>query len=139
MKKSAGFTLIELMIVVVIASMLIAIALPSYRAYVTRSYANEAFNTLSTYHLNLEQSYQDNGNYGVGSCAVSTPTSPTFNYSCALTSGGQGYTATATANGAKGITGMTFTITDSGTRTTTAFPGASGLPVSCWLSRAGGC
>jgi type IV pilus assembly protein PilE len=42
MKKSRGFTLIEVMIVVVIIAILASIAIPSYREYVIRSHRRAA-------------------------------------------------------------------------------------------------
>ena len=36
-KVAAGFTLLEMMIVVVVVAILAAVALPSYRDYITRS------------------------------------------------------------------------------------------------------
>ena len=44
--KVTGFTLIELMIVIVIVAVLAAIAMPSYRQYVLRSHRTEATRTL---------------------------------------------------------------------------------------------
>ena len=43
MRRHAGFTLIELMIVVAIVAVLAAIALPAYQDYVARSQVSEAF------------------------------------------------------------------------------------------------
>lgn len=138
-KKTQGFSLIELMIVVAIVGILMAIAIPSYRDYVTRAYLSEAFDSLSTYHLRMEQAFQDNGNYGTGACAVATANTDHFNISCALGNSGQSFTVTATANNNDNFTGYTYTMSDTGARVTTAYPNASGLPAACWLIHPGDC
>lgn len=138
-KESLGFTLIELMISVAIVAILMAIAIPSYRAYVYRSYLSEAFDGLSNYQIRMEQSLSDNGNYGVGACAVATANTVHFTVACALTNGGLGFTATATANNVGGFTGYTYTINETSARVTTVFPNGVGLPSACWLVHVGDC
>jgi type IV pilus assembly protein PilE len=138
MRGSRGFTMIEVMITVAIVTILSAIALPSYADYVRRGQLSTAFEMLGTYQMRLEQAYQDGGNYGVNSCSVAVPTTTSyFQYSCALANSGQGFTATAT--GINTMAGYTFTIDAGGAQVTTAFPGGSGLPKSCWWTRKSDC
>lgn len=134
-----GFSLIELMVTLVIVSILLTIAIPSYQQYVARAALTEAFDALAVYRLRMEQSYQDTGNYGVGGCAIATANTDTFNLACTLTNDAQGFTVTATGNGTNGVTnGYVFSLNNAGVRLTTAFPGA-GVPANCWLTRAGEC
>ena len=133
--RADGFTLIEVMIVVVVVAILAAIAVPSYSQYVTRSRLTEAHGTLATFRLRMEQSYQDNGNFGASSCSVPLTSTSFFTYRCSLTANGQGFTATATGIGA--VAGHSFSIDEQGQKLTTAFPGAGSA--SCWLVRTGVC
>jgi type IV pilus assembly protein PilE len=133
-----GFTLIELLIAMAVLVILAAIALPSYSDYVRRGQLSAAFETLGSYRMRLEQAYQDNGNYGATNCSVAAPGSTSyFQYSCALTSSGQGFTATATGIGM--MSGYTYTTDANGNNVTTAFPKGSTLPASCWWQRVGEC
>jgi len=52
-KKKHGFTLVELMIVVVIVGILAAVAIPIYRGYVKRAIASEATAALGTVRTTL--------------------------------------------------------------------------------------
>lgn len=61
MKSSRGFTLIELMIVVVIATILISIAIPSYSSYVQRSRRTDAKSALLNL-ASLEERYYSTQN-----------------------------------------------------------------------------
>jgi type IV pilus assembly protein PilE len=58
-KRSAGFGLIELLVVLFILSLLAAFALPSYQDSVRRSQRGDAFAALATLADALEQSYNN--------------------------------------------------------------------------------
>jgi type IV pilus assembly protein PilE len=135
--RQHGFTLIEVMVTVAIVAILSAVALPSYTAYIQRSRVPVALDALSAYRTRMEQRYQDVGNYANGAaCAVALPAAGDFTVTCALTNGGQGFTATAT--GAGPVAGYTYTVDDQGVRATTAHP--KGLPgVNCWSTRGKTC
>jgi type IV pilus assembly protein PilE len=61
--RSAGFTLIELMIVVAIIAILAAIAYPSYVTYITKSHRVAAEGCLSQYANYMERFYTTNLTY----------------------------------------------------------------------------
>lgn len=133
--KGRGFTLIELVIVMAIIGILAAIAVPGYSQYVVRGRLTEATGTLSAYRLRMEQAYQDNGNYGAAACSLPMTATTSFAYTCALTNGGQGFTARATGQGT--VSGYSFSIDEQGVRQTLAFPGVG--TANCWMIRAGSC
>jgi type IV pilus assembly protein PilE len=139
--RHAGFTLIELMITVAIVAILAAVAFPSYTAYIQRSRISDATGLLSMTRVRLEQFFQNNRKYGDGStCGVAMPANANqFTVTCGWGSTGtnQTFLLTATGNANTIMADFAFTVDDANVQSTTAFPGASGLPANCWLLRKG--
>jgi type IV pilus assembly protein PilE len=136
MRKQAGFTLLELMMVVVIIGVLTAIALPLYNDYVTRGKLAEAFSNLADMRVRMEQYYQDNRQYdNNGACGAnlaSIASTQFFDYACVTD--GQTYTITATGKAAEGVGNFVYTINESNARqTTTVGTGWAGAGNNCWV------
>ena len=108
MKKSAGFTLIELMIVVAIVSILLAIAIPSYNNQMRKSRRAEAKQILSDLMLKQEKWRSNNATYGTSLPAPAASNIPipgttiTAYYNITMTTGSNtatGYVYVATPKG----------------------------------------
>jgi type IV pilus assembly protein PilE len=136
-----GFTLIELMVAVAIVAIIATVAYPQYTDSVRRSRLVEATGALASARVRLEQYYQDNRHYGstATACGVAAPTGDNFTYSCTWgdTSSNQSFLLTATGKSSAGLGDAAYTVNQDNLQQTTAFPGASGLPVNCWLRRKG--
>ena len=63
MKKTRGFTLIELMIVVAVLSIIVAIGYPSYMEHVKKSRRAEGMGQLLELADRMERAYSDRGTY----------------------------------------------------------------------------
>ena len=77
--KQAGFTLIELMIVVAIIGILSAIAIPAYQGYVAQARINSATYAVEAYNSCLRINFEVGGQTGIGTaeCGVA-PTADEF-------------------------------------------------------------
>ena len=100
--KFKGFTIIELMIVVMIVAILLAIAYPSYVQYVRKANRGDAQQMLMNWSINQEIWRANHTNYNV----VTDRTSPdcimpedTDKYSFAVAADATTFTLTATAKG----------------------------------------
>ncbi len=149
-RKTAGFTLIELMIAVAIVGILVAVALPSYKNYVIRSRLVTGTNALATMRAQMEQYYLDNRTYmTVSSPSIVTPCTQfpvtstgnvPFNVNCAAASDvptATTYTLRATGTGV--VAGAVYTVDNFNNMVTVSYPSAWGTVPSnsCWLLRKG--
>lgn len=145
-RRSRGFTLVEVMIVVAIIAILAGVAYPSYQDYVTRGRIPEATTQLATRQVRMEQWFQDNRTYlnlpAVASAnfcpaAADTTTSRFFDFTCVV---GPGQTYVLTATGKAAMAGFAFTVNQANNRATTAVPAGWAVPApnTCWVGRKGG-
>ncbi len=145
--RSAGFTLIEMMIVVAIIAILSAVVMPSYAGYVQRGRLTEANAKLSDLRTKMEVYFQDNRKYGTSGtgCGVSLASSNSnyFTFTCFLSNDPAATTQTDDqsfvlhAVGNAAMVGFEFTIDQSSGKQTRSFIAATGLPVACWKLRKG--
>ena len=140
-RKSNGFTLIELMIVVAIIGILAAIAYPSYTEYVKRTRRAEIAGLLSEVTQSLERFYSRNGQYSdiaaAGGTAAATVTVPTGNGFYTITadrSNAQAFTLTAAPISSSMMAGDkcgSFVIDNTGKRSNTGLSGGA-TTAACW-------
>lgn len=132
MNIQKGFTLIELMIVVVIVGFLSAIAYPAYTDHVFRGRVVEATSVLADSRIKLAQYYQDHISYAGWTCPAATEF---FSYAC-VTADGPPPTYTITATGTGVMNGFTFTVDQANIRSSSSSMwGTSG---ACWIMHRGG-
>jgi len=126
MKKTRGFTLIELMIVLAVLSVIVAVGYPSYQEHVKKSRRAEGMGQLLELADRMERAYSDRGTYpakgtvsevytattdgGFYTLSIVTANNVSFTVSAAPTSlGGQNkdkcHTFTLTSLGQKSVSG----------------------------------
>lgn len=141
MRTARGFTLLELMIAVAIVAILAAVALPTYRDYVTRGKLTEAQAALGSQRVRMEQYYQDLRTY-TGACDAGTVATVSdthyFTVKCDIAGNGQSYTLRAAGSSGSGVEGFEFTVTETNQRATTATPTDWTANANCWIRTKGG-
>ncbi len=138
-RLQAGFTLIEVMIVVAIVAILTSIALPMYTDYIRTGAVTEGLANLSAQRIRMEQYFQDHRNYDNACGSAVVPTlNPTkyFTYGC--NASGATYSLSATGQGA--VSNFVYSVNQAGTRATT-LPSVgwdSTRAASCWIIKKDG-
>lgn len=124
--RFGGFTLIELMIVVVIVGILTMIALPAYQDYVRKSRRSDALSEMLDIQLQEEKWRANNVKYALMPSSVGAVDTAYYDFS--LTATTNSYTITATPLGAQlkdkqyGVACTSLTLNQSSEKT----------PPECW-------
>ena len=126
-RRMQGITLIELMIVVVIVSILAAVAYPNYQEFTARAKRNEARAALLRLATNQERFYLNNNTFTTQLTALGFSTTPTWDtetgyYRVRVTNANaSNFTATATylQGGSEDGKCRVFTIDGRGAKTST--------------------
>ena len=132
--RAAGFTLIELMIVVAVIALLAAVVLPSYQDSVRKARRMDARSALTTIAQLMERLNTERGSFasatlGAAATDLFPATSENKHYTLALSipAGGLTYTVTATPAGNQALDPCgAYTLTQAGTR------GAALAVDQCW-------
>lgn len=138
-RELAGFTLIEVMIVVVIIAILTGIAIPSYNDYLIRSRIAHATTGLATKRTLMEQYFQDNHLFTAAPACADDDTNQYFKFTCPILAA-TAYTLRAQGKGP--MTGFFYTV-DQANAKTSPFVGAptgwtAHTPDNCWITGKGG-
>ncbi|TAM09679.1 MAG: type IV pilin protein [Nevskiaceae bacterium] len=132
----SGFTLIELMIVLVIIGILTTVAIPAYSQYVTKSRRASAQACLASYATWMERYSATHMTYNVGAtlpaldCASAQNSGPYYTYTVANTTDST-YTVSATPTGNQATADArcgTLSIDQTGLRAASGSAGVAG----CW-------
>jgi type IV pilus assembly protein PilE len=131
---SRGFTLVELSVVLAVALVTMAVALPEYSAQVQGARVMPALRELSVVGIKMEKAFQRDHQYGAGGkCAVPNAEVEHFSVRCSLSGDGRGYTLDAVGHGP--MAGYQYRTDENGRQQTISFPrsgNAANAALPCW-------
>ena len=141
--SACGFTLIEVMIVVVIVGILAAIALPNYADYVKRGKIMEATTALSDARQRTEQLFLDTRSYANCNAVTQDAAAQVRAFALVCTPAkavvdNDSYSITASGRAAEGMANFAYTVDNRGAKSSTITePGWTGNAL-CWAIRKSG-
>jgi len=131
--NAGGFTLVETMIAVALLAIVLAFALPSYRAYVLRSNRTEATEALLTAAACQERIYTRANAYDTAACE-GTSSNSLYSITIATSNGNQNFVATAAPQGQQSEDGCgSVAIDHAGVKTAAGLGGS--FAQTCWSGK----
>lgn len=144
MIKLKGFSLIELLIVMVIAGILVSIAYPSYREYITRARRSDGQAALLDLASRMERYYSEENTYETATVGTGNPTdiiasnlSPEGWYTLVINATAHSYNLQAIPRNAQATSDtrcQTLTLNNLGLKGIASGPAGapSGTVAQCW-------
>jgi type IV pilus assembly protein PilE len=131
---SRGFTLVELSVVLGLALVTVAAALPGYIERVQESRVMPALMELSVVGIKMEKAFQRDRQYGSnGRCTTPDAEVEHFSVHCSLSGDGRGYTLDAVGHGP--MAGYQYRTDEKGRQQTISLPqsgNAANAALPCW-------
>ena len=115
MKKTQGFTLIELMIVVAIIGILAAIAIPAYQDYIKRSKVTELATSASACKVSVTEYYQSENEFPTETTTAGCTDDARSKFVASLSVGDAGVITVVARSIATDVNNSAFILTPSST------------------------